>query len=69
MNHDQDEFKVPNLIFQVRKEERLTKAPDDGVFVYGLFVDGARWNKQAMILDESLPKVLYDTMPYVSNTL
>lgn len=52
--------------FTVKREEVLTKAPDDGVYVYGLFLDGARWNKQTMALDESLPKVLYDIVPYVS---
>lgn len=47
-------------------QDKFSGPPDDGVYVYGLYLDGARWNKQSNALDESLPKVLYDTVPYVS---
>lgn len=48
------------------KESKFDKPPEDGVIIYGLFLDGARWNPEKMIIDESLPKVLYDVVPYVS---
>ncbi|XP_043287698.1 dynein axonemal heavy chain 7 isoform X2 [Venturia canescens] len=47
------------------KETKFAKAPDDGIYVYGLFLDGARFNMDTMNLDESLPKVLFDTVPYL----
>ena len=37
-------------------EEPKTK-PDDGAQVYGLFIEGAKWNYSIMELDESDPKV------------
>lgn len=52
---------------QVMKEKDFAEAPQDGVYIYGLFIDGARFNMDTMVLDESLPKVLYDSAPYVSN--
>ena len=48
------------------KETHFTEGPDDGVIVYGLFLDGARWDMTTMVVDEALPKVLYDNVPYVS---
>nr|XP_012148645.1 PREDICTED: dynein heavy chain 7, axonemal [Megachile rotundata] len=47
------------------KETVFEEPPADGVYVYGLFLDGARFNTTTMKLDESLPKILYDTVPYI----
>jgi len=43
----------------------LTKSPSDGCYIYGLFLDGARWDLDKNILTEPLPKILNCEMPYI----
>ena len=40
-----------------------------GVYIYGLFLEGARWGRGQKILSESEPKKLFDVMPTVSHRL
>jgi hypothetical protein len=35
----------------------VDQRPEDGVYVTGMFIEGARWNASSCALDESLPKV------------
>lgn len=41
----------------------ITAPPEIGVFVYGLYMEGMRWDRDAMQIGESQPKVLYDQLP------
>ncbi|KAK9875370.1 hypothetical protein WA026_007765 [Henosepilachna vigintioctopunctata] len=51
--------------FEVLKDENIVTAPTDGAYIYGLFTDGARWNKMSRILDELRPKILNEPMPTI----
>jgi len=49
----------------MRKSLVVDSAPEDGVYVYGIFLDGARWSDKNAVLKESRPKQLFDYMPVV----
>ncbi|CAB0039603.1 unnamed protein product [Trichogramma brassicae] len=51
--------------FHVMKETKIETAAEDGVYVYGLYLDGARFDREQMVINESYPKVLFDEMPYL----
>lgn len=53
--------------YYVQKKDTFSEPPEDGVYVYGLFLEGASWNREQVHLAESKPRVLYDAMPIVSD--
>lgn len=46
-------------------EQIVETAPEDGSYVYGLFIEGANWSEVRHCLTESMPKVLFNKMPYI----
>uniref|UniRef100_A0A6I8MZ31 Dynein axonemal heavy chain 3 n=1 Tax=Ornithorhynchus anatinus TaxID=9258 RepID=A0A6I8MZ31_ORNAN len=46
-------------------ESSMETPPEDGAFVKGLFLEGARWDRQMMSIGESHPKILYDPLPVI----
>ncbi|XP_045448983.1 dynein axonemal heavy chain 3 [Melitaea cinxia] len=46
-------------------EAECEEEPTFGVYCKGLFLEGARWNRETMQLDESYPKILFDTIPII----
>jgi dynein heavy chain, axonemal len=51
--------------YDVQDTDTMNSPPEDGVYVYGLFLEGARWDRTKKCLQESLPRVLHDKMPLI----
>uniref|UniRef100_A0A8C4DY39 Dynein axonemal heavy chain 3 n=1 Tax=Dicentrarchus labrax TaxID=13489 RepID=A0A8C4DY39_DICLA len=52
--------------FEVTKEEtHMEEKPEDGAYVKGFFMEGARWDRENMVIGESLPKILFDSLPII----
>ncbi|XP_060028831.1 dynein axonemal heavy chain 3 isoform X1 [Erinaceus europaeus] len=52
--------------FEVTSQEMAMESnPDDGAYIKGLFLEGARWDRKTMKIQESFPKILYDSLPII----
>jgi dynein heavy chain len=51
--------------FLTETREQLRQAPDDGCYIYGLYVEGARWDGTSGCLTTSRPKELFTLMPVI----
>ena len=54
-----------NYSFKVLEEDPSTieESPESGVYIYGLFFDGARWDEEGGIITDQYPGILYDKAP------
>jgi dynein heavy chain len=59
-----DSVVLHNDVLKHMKED-ITAAPSEGVYVHGLFLDGAAWDKKSCKLHESPPKILFTRLPIV----
>ncbi|KAK3879380.1 hypothetical protein Pcinc_016045 [Petrolisthes cinctipes] len=55
---------LQNLVTRFNRED-IHDSPPEGVYVYGLFLEGASWDRKQGRLMESRPKVLFEPMPVV----
>ncbi|ELW66090.1 Dynein heavy chain 8, axonemal [Tupaia chinensis] len=57
-----DTVTIHNEVLRQTKEE-ITSPPGEGVYIYGLYMDGAAWDRRNGKLTESTPKVLFTQLP------
>lgn len=41
------------------------EVPEDGILIHGLWVDGARWDRNRAVLDDSEPGAMYAPLPII----
>jgi dynein heavy chain len=54
-----DTVALTTEVTKYREREEVKSLPEEGVYVHGLFIDGASWEQQDMRLIDSAPKVLF----------
>ncbi|XP_044147017.1 dynein axonemal heavy chain 8 [Bufo gargarizans] len=57
-----DSVTVQNVVLKHMKEE-IPAPPSDGVYIHGLFLEGAGWDRRSSKLVECTPKVLFTMLP------
>ena len=45
--------------------DAVAQQPEDGTYVHGLLMEGARWDRARGVISDSVPKVLHDAMPVI----
>ncbi len=62
-----DDMTYTTMVTEHEHGGAVKKAPDEGVYVHGLFIDGAAWklskNKENRSLTDSEPKILFCALP------
>uniref|UniRef100_A0A8C2GA91 Dynein, axonemal, heavy chain 5 n=1 Tax=Cyprinus carpio TaxID=7962 RepID=A0A8C2GA91_CYPCA len=59
-----DRMVLCNEVTKWMKDD-ITQPPAEGVYVYGLYLEGAGWDRRNCRLIDSKPKVLFEMMPVV----
>jgi len=52
-------------ILPAEKAEDIEERPEDGVYIHGLFIDGARFDRQNHIIADQQPAKMFETMPVI----
>ncbi|GFV14137.1 dynein heavy chain 8, axonemal [Trichonephila clavipes] len=58
-----DSVSQRNKVTNYRNPSEVTESPNEGVYIYGLHLEGASWDIKAGCLKESTPKILFEPLP------
>ncbi|CAK9833026.1 Dynein axonemal heavy chain 3 [Anthophora retusa] len=58
---DQLDFEFEVTVFEINADA----VPSYGVYIQGLFLEGARWSREIREIDESKPKIMFDLLPVI----
>jgi len=47
-------------VLRIDDENEIEKAPNNGIYITGLFLDGARWNRIDHFLATALPGIIFN---------
>ncbi len=66
--HRADKWALDDVIYHTavtthENVDQIRAPPSEGIYIHGLFLDGAGWSRQEGIIVESLPKKLFVNMP------
>ena len=56
---------MTNFDFDGEGSISADKLPKDGVLIHGLYMEGARFDRSNMVIEESVPGILFDPMPCI----
>lgn len=60
-----DRLKFSFAVQEFEDPSEVIDAPEDGVCIYGLYLDGAQWNRDEQVIDDQNPNQLYNQMPLI----
>ena len=60
-----DELTFQFKIYDDISPQDVKEKPEDGCYVYGMYLEGARWNSNTHLLDSSRPKQLFTELPMI----
>jgi dynein heavy chain len=66
--HTSEKWALDDVVYHTEvtgfeRQEKVTSSPAEGIYIYGLFLEGCAWSKQEGTLIESEPKKLFVPLP------
>lgn len=60
-----DKLEFAFTILEAERADEIEESPEQGVYIWGLYLDGARWDRENEILTDQLPSKMVETMPII----